>query len=542
MHSLRLPISRRAWMAGTSATCVAAWCRGAMRAESALGFVVGEPAVEGVGAKILADGGNAFDALIATALAGAVTELHQTGLGGYGTHGVFAAEGGRRIVALDANTAAPAAMRADLFQPGADGRVPGAIHEHGWLASGVPGVIAGLKLALDEFGTMPFRDVLAPAIRLTREGFRVSTGLAAAFAGSTAGLKKDAASARLYLSNERAPVAGSVWKNPALAEVIETLARANSAEPFYRGDLALRIAEAFAKNGGLVTAQDLAAYRARLVEPVSLAWGAHTVHTAPLTAGGFSVLQMLALLSALDWAQMPAGLPRTHARLEAMRLAWRDRLTLLGDPDFVDVPQAKLLSADYAREGAEQIMAAVKAGRILDHALAANPQDGTLNFSACDRHGNFGALTLTHGSSFGAQVTVDGLGLTLGHGMSRFDPRPGHPNAPAPGKRPLHNMAPTLITRQGRAIVAVGGRGGRKIPNALFEFLTQYLVEQRTFEAAMEAPRVHTEGDAALDFEKAWPAAETAALPKLGYRVKTGGSATLSAVADEGGALRAAMR
>jgi gamma-glutamyltranspeptidase/glutathione hydrolase len=215
-------------------------------------------------------------------------------------------------------------------------------------------------------------------------------------------------------------------------------------------------------------------------------------------------------------------------------MAWRDRLTLLGDPDFSPVPQENLLSECHADECAEKILQAVAQGKWIEHGLKANPQGGTLNFSACDRHGNMAAMTLTHGSTFGAQVTVDGLGITLGHGMSRFDPHPNHPNSPGPGKRPLHNMTPCIITRDKRPAVAIGGRGGRKIPNAMFEFLTQYLFEGKSFEGALAAPRVHTEGTLDLEFQKGWPESETAALANLGYKVKTGNSATLSGVAREG--------
>jgi gamma-glutamyltranspeptidase/glutathione hydrolase len=255
-----------------------------------------------------------------------------------------------------------------------------------------------------------------------------------------------------------------------------------------------------------------------------------------------TTLQMLAILRALGWEKLPAGLARTHARLEAMRLAWRDRLTLLGDPEFAKVPQAELLSEDYARECAEKIRATVRAGKILAHIVTPRDHGGTLSFSAIDPHGNFANLTLTHGNSFGARVMVDGLGLTLGHGMSRFDPHPGHPNAPGPCKKPLHNMVPTIITRGGRPVMAVGGRGGRRIPNSMLEFLTQSIVLGAPLDAALEAPRVHTEGDAMLEFEKSWPKDEIEALAKFGYTVKTGGAATLSAVAIEGGAIRGAMR
>ena len=223
----------------------------------------------------------------------------------------------------------------------------------------------------------------------------------------------------LFYPDGKDPVAGELLRNPRLAEMLTSLAKANSVEPFYRGDIARIIADGFRKNGGLVTSEDMAAYEARLVEPLTMAWGEHAIHTAPLTAGGLSVLQMLRALQALDWEHMPAGLARTHARLEAMRLAWRDRLSLLGDPEFVEVPVARLLSADYARESADRITTAVKAGRFLADSGTPRPESGTIHLSAADRQGNFVALTLSHGNGFGACVTVEELGLTLGHGMSR---------------------------------------------------------------------------------------------------------------------------
>jgi gamma-glutamyltranspeptidase/glutathione hydrolase len=539
--------SRRRLLARTGAAVATSFfvpqiLRAALRSTDAHGYVVGEPGVEDIGARILADGGNAFDALVATALAGAITQPHQTGVGGYAAHAMIAHDGGRKLIALDANTTAPAALRADIFKPDADGKVPGRVNEFGWLASGVPGLIAGLHLVVEKFGSRPFRAALEPAIQLTRGGFRLTASAANAIKGASAQLAQDPGTAGLYLRDGKPLAAGELCRLPELAEVLQTLARANSVEPFYRGDIAQRIAEAFQKHGGLVTAKDLAAYRARLVEPISLQLGGHTIHTCPLTCGGLTTLQMLNLLRALGWEKMPAGLARTHTQVEAMRLAWRDRLTLLGDPEFVKVPQAKLLSDDYARESAERIAAAVKSGQRLAHAVTARAHGGTLSFSAADRHGNFAALTLTHGNGFGARVSVPGLGLTLGHGMSRFDPDPAHPNAPGPGKRPMHNMVPALVTRAGRPLIAVGGRGGRKIPNSVLEFLLHSVVRGESLDAAMDAPRLHTEGDAAVEFEKSWPAGETGALKKLGYTVKTAGAATLSAVAQEDGELRAAMR
>jgi gamma-glutamyltranspeptidase/glutathione hydrolase len=345
----------------------------------------------------------------------------------------------------------------------------------------------------------------------------------------------------LYLPGGTPLAAGAVFKNPDLADVLTTLAKANSIDPFYRGDIAQRIAEGFAKNGGLLTAQDLAAYHARVVDPLKLSWGEHTIHTPPLTCGGISVLQMLAILKAMKWNEIANGRQRLVLRVEAMRLAWRDRLTLLGDPEAGDIPHQKLLSEAYAKECAEKILAAVKGGEILEPDFKTTTQGGTLNFSACDKHGNIAALTLSHGNGFGAHVTVDGLGLTLGHGMSRFDPNPDHPNAPGPRKRPLHNMVPVIITKGSQPVVAIGGRGGRRIPNAMLEFLTQHVIHRRSFKASLASPRLHTEGSKLVEHQPAWATASIDALNKAGYTVKPGGSATLSGVALEDGKWFAGM-
>jgi gamma-glutamyltranspeptidase/glutathione hydrolase len=505
------------------------------------GRIIGEPTGEAVGARVLAEGGNVFDAIVAAAFAVAVAAPNQTGLGGYGAHGLFATAGGRRLLALDANTTAPRAMRPDLFQPGVDGTVPGRINETGWLAAGVPGVPAGLDLVLRQLGTRPLDTMLQPAIELARTGFRWPASLAGIVRNSQQ-MAADPGSRRLYFHNDQPIAAGELFQNPELADLLERLAAANSVEPFYRGDVARQIAAGFQRHGGLVTFDDLAAYEARLVEPLTMRRGDWTLCTAPLTAGGLTVLQTLHCLQALDWEQLPAGIPQTHAAVEALRRAWFDRLMLLGDPQYVEVPQQMLLSLEYARDCADQVRSTVKAGTILHHPVAPRDQGGTIHLSAADREGNFAALTLTHGNAFGAQVTVEGLGLTLGHGMSRFDPDPAHPNSPAPGKRPLNNMVPFLILRGDQPVCAVGGRGGQKIPNAVLEFLIQFVDLGRPLAAAVDAPRVHTTGDLTLEVEPKRSPEEIAALKGLGYTVKTARSAVLSGVARESGELHAAMR
>lgn len=508
------------------------------------GAIRGEPTAEKIGQEILATGGNAIDALVAGAFACTVTSPQMTGIGGYGATLIIAPPDGRNVICIDANSAAPAAARADMFKPDAAGKVPGRVNELGWLAAGVPGVLAGLQLALDRHGTRRLADCIRPSIALAREGFVLPANIATAIKNFAGPLTSHPGGRALFKRDGRLPVAGEKLRNPDLAAVLETLAQRNSVDSFYRGDLARRIAEDFARHGGLVTAADLAAYQAKVVEPLRLRWDDREVCTPPLTAGGLTVLQCLGTLRALGWGKMAPGIEREHAYLEALRLAWRDRLALLGDPTQAAVPQGKLLSAAYAEESAALVRSAVAAGKIIPHATTARDHGGTINLSVVDRNGLMAAITLTHGNSFGACVTVEGLGVTLGHGMSRFDPEPGHPNAPGPGKRPLHNMSPAIVLRGGRPVFAAGARGGRKIPNAVLMALTHATLLDRSLDEAVAAPRVHTEGTAVVDFEPSWPADQRAALAQRGYTVKTSASATLSAVAFEPatGVTRGAMR
>jgi gamma-glutamyltranspeptidase/glutathione hydrolase len=230
--------------------------------------------------------------------------------------------------------------------------------------------------------------------------------------------------------------------------------------------------------------------------------------------------------------------------LDALRVAWSDRLTLLGDPSKADVPTVRLLSGDYARQTAERVNNAVKERKAVPASTDRQSGHGTVHLSAVDRQGMMVALTLTHGDSFGACVTVPGLGLILGQGMSRFDPRPNRPNSPGPGKRPLHNMCPTVVLRGGQPRYCLGAVGGRRIPNAVFNVLAQLVGREARLDDAVAAPRLHTEGDLNVVAEAAWPKPSLDRLKEAGYSVKTGAVAALNAVAFDApsGACRSAAR
>jgi gamma-glutamyltranspeptidase/glutathione hydrolase len=522
-------------LAGCELAALAMGDRGQATSPSRLGCVVGHPEGAWAGMAVLAAGGNAVDASVTAALVAGVVGVHLCGIGGYGGHMIIARDGGKRIVAIDFNTAAPQAARADMFPLQGNGQVQGRINEVGWLAAGVPGTLAGLQLALNRHGTWPFRQVVKPALRYARDGFEVHAGLAAAARGSQALLARDAASARLLLPHGKPLARGDRFRNVELAVLLETLAADNSVEAFYRGDIARRIAAGFQRNGGLLTTADLAAYQAREVEPLKLDWRGYAIHTAPLTAGGVTILEALAILQALDWKPTQPPDPRTtHRLVEALRIAWDDRLRLLGDPaQGADVAARHLLSPAYARQAAARVEEAVSRGRMVRATTDGRKAGGTIHLSAADAAGTLVALTLTHGDYFGAGITVDGLGLLLGHGMSRFDPRPSHPNAPGPGKRPLHNMCPTIVVRDSVPVLALGARGGRRIPNAIFAVLCGFVGCQQRLEEAVAAPRLHTEGGTQLSVEAGWSRADMAYLRRVGYGVGRGPSAVVDAVSRD---------
>jgi len=501
------------------------------------GAIAGEPTAARIGESVLDSGGTAVDAILSAALVAAVVSPSNCGIGGYGGHMIIALAKARKAVAIDFNSLSPARLNAGTFQINTKGTVEGRLNEHGWLAAGVPGTIAGIELAARKFGTRTFADLLAPAIALADDGFAVGKNLATSIRSSRSGLEKDPASAELYLSNGRLPEQGETFRNRDLAGLLRVLAKENSVEAFYRGSIAEQIAKAFERNGGLVTKEDLAAYQAHEAEPLELRWNNFTIFTAPLTAGGITSLHALKMLQSLGPL---IAKTKAHARIEALRLAWGDRLTLLGDPNVVTVPD--ILAEEEIAKRVRPLQTALKEHKPVPVSLDLLPDNGTVNLSCCDAMGNFAALTLTHGNNFGAQVTVPGLGLTLGHGISRFDPRPGRPNSVGPRKRPLHNMCPSIVARDGTPVLAVGGAGGRKIPNSIFDFLFNYLESGGSFSSAMQAARCHTIGDRKIALEARWPAEEKTDLESIGYEVQTGTGALVSAATIEANECHASIR
>lgn len=496
------------------------------------GLVVAEhPLGAGIGAAILARGGNAIDAAVATAFAMTVVEPFMSTIGGAGTMLVHLASENETL-SIDFNAVAPAAAHDGMYRLAGAGvsdlfgwpRVQDDANAVGPRSIAVPGSVAGLTLALERFGTMELDDVLRPAIQLAREGFVHDWYQALTTARFTEELAAFPDSARVYLRNGRAiyrPPSlepGDRATYPDLARSLELIAH-DGADAFYRGPIAQAIADHMRATGGLITRADLAAYSARVDTPlwgryrdVDLAW-------SPGATGGTTALEILNILEQFPAASVGGGtLEALHFRARAVGRAFLDRFTLLGDPAEVKVPWERLASKDYAREVATEIRrarskpaptaapkgatigrgVAARGPRARHFAPAVPAMDCTTHVGVVDRHRNMVSLTHTAVSVFGSRMVVPGTGILLNNGMLWFDPEVGRPNSVAPRKRVLCNMTPALGFRRGKPYLTVGAPGGRRIISAIAQVLVNLIDGRLSFQASVEAPRLHTEGGEVL--------------------------------------------
>ena len=466
------------------------------------------------GREVLAQGGNAIDAAVAAAFAVGVCEQHHSGVGGGGFILVHVAETGETF-AIDARETAPAAASEDMYlRP--DGEVDRDASRTGGLAIAVPGLVRGLLEAHERFGVLERSVVLAPAIRIAREGFPIGVRhrrmleLALRFGR----LERFPETARVQLDAGGVPPLGWKLVQPDLARTYRAIAR-DGATAFYSGRIARAMVDAARAAGGILTLEDLAGYRVRWREPVrGLYRGLEVLSFPPPSSGGVHLVQMLNTLEPFDLAALGRGSSEfVHLIAESMKLAFADRAVHLGDSDFYPVPADWLTSKAYGLELAGRIRPGPWYTRApwrwgkpavlrVDRAGTPPPDDaGTSHLSAMDAQGNAVAITQTVNLLFGSGITVPGTGVVLNNEMDDFSAAPNVPNAfglvgfkanaIAPGKRPLSSMTPTIVRRDGRAWMLTGSPGGpRIITTALLTLL--YVVDfGLDVQEAVAAPRFH---------------------------------------------------
>jgi gamma-glutamyltranspeptidase/glutathione hydrolase len=427
------------------------------------------PLATRAGLEMLAAGGNAFDAAVAVSAALAVVEPYSSGLGGGGFWLLYRARDGFAVV-IDGRERAPLAATRDMFLD-ADGNVIPDSTLTGALAAGIPGEVAALAHIAAKYGRLPLARTLSPAIRLARDGFEVDDRYRRLAEFRLAPLRANQPTARIFLQNDAVPEAGYILRQPKLAETLQTIARQGGAG-FYQGRVAQQLVDGVRRNGGLWTRADLAAYKVVERPPVTGYYkGLRVTSVGPPSSGGVALLTMLNILSGLP-LDGAGAVTRTHLLIETMRRAYFDRARYLGDPDFVDVPVASLISPAHAAAWRASITdRATPSAELGD--LAPPPQGPhTTHFSVLDREGNRVAATLSINFPFGACLTPVGTGVLLNDEMDDFAAKPGVPNgyglvgaeanAVAPGKRPLSSMTPTFV--EGADGVAIlGTPGGSRI-------------------------------------------------------------------------------
>ena len=492
------------------------------------------------GAGVLAQGGNAVDAAVATAFALAVTHPSAGNLGGGGFMIVRTASG--EVTAFDYREKAPLKSTKTMYL-GADGKIDRGLTAAGYLAPGVPGTVRGLELAHKKFGRLPWKQVVMPAVGLAEGGFPLSQSLAGSLNRELQGsMAKFPASVAAY-----GKPGGGIWAPgdrlvlPDLAKTLRAIAD-TGANAFYTGWIADRIAEDMQANGGLITKADLAGYQAKERQPVRGTYrGYDIISMPPPSSGGIALIEMLNILE--PYKLKERGLlsaPAMHLEIEAMRRAYLDRARELGDTDFVKVPIAELTSKAHAKSIAASISlgqasSSVELGKDIVTTTQAPEPDETTHFSVLDRAGMAVTSTYTLEGGFGSHVVVKGAGFLLNNEMGDFNKKPGDTNAggdigtPAnqiePGKRMLSSMTPTIVVKDGRVVLVTGSPGGRTIINTVLSVVLGVTEYGLTGRQAVDKARMHHQWlpDRATIEEGGVTADVLEALKAKGHEVRSGG-------------------
>jgi len=497
------------------------------------------------GVEMMKAGGNAIDAAVATGFALAVVHPAAGNLGGGGFMLVRMANGGTHFI--DYREKAPAAATRDMYLD-AHGNVIEGASEIGYKAIGVPGSVAGMVYAEQKYGKLTLKQVMAPAIKLARDGFALSWGEARDFQDEY--LAKFPESRRVFQRDGNYYQPGEVFRQPDLARTLERIAA--KPDDFYHGALARDLAAAMQKGGGLITVDDLAHYEVKEREPIRGTYRGYDIISAPPpSSGGAVLIESLNILEGYDLAKLgDRSAKSVHYTTEAFRRAFFDRAEFMGDPDFSKIPIAQLIDKKYAAAWRDSIDA--------DHASASKelkrpsifseletyaathsqPQANhesphTTHYSVVDAEGNAVAVTTTINDWFGSRVTAEGLGFLMNDEMDDFSAKPGVPNADGliqgsanaigPGKRPLSSMTPTIVTRDGKVFLVLGSPGSSKIITTVANVLMGVIDYRMNIQEAVNAPRFHNQWlPDVLNVERWFSPDTVQALQKMGYHVQFG--------------------
>ena len=499
--------------------------------ESTQGMVVSaQYLASDVGAAILRQGGNAIDAAVAVGYALAVTHPVAGNLGGGGFMTIHLASG--RDTFINFREKAPLGATRDMYLDVAGNPVPSRSLK-GWLAAGVPGTVLGLETARQEYGTLPREALITPAIELAERGFVLNQGDTDDFDHKNSRFAAEPNVAAIFLHDGRYYQPGERLVQHQLAATLR-LIRDGGSDAFYRGPIAAAVADASAAHGGILTRADFAAYKVSESAPVSCRYrGLDIVSAPPPSSGGVVLCQMLEVLEAYplqDYGFHSSA--EVHVMAEAMRSAFYDRNTTLGDPAFVHNPIERLLSPAHVAE----IRTRIRPGHAgnsaaLGKAGGSAEKRHTTHYSVVDRLGNAVSVTYTLNDDFGAEVIAGDTGFFLNDEMDDFSAKPGasnlyglvegEANSIAPGKQPLSSMTPTIVLQDGKPVLVLGTPGGSRIITTILEVLINVIDHGMTLQEAVDAPRFHQQWlPDNIGVERFALSADTAAaLSRMGYRI-----------------------
>ncbi|MGC3872446.1 gamma-glutamyltransferase [Halomonas sp. GXIMD04776] len=452
---------------------------------------------------VLADGGNAVDAAVTAGFALAVTQPRSGNIGGGGFMLVSDEKSGE-VVAIDYREKAPAAAFETMFQND-EGEAVSELSRYTHNASGVPGTVAGLAMALEKYGTLSLAEALAPAIRLAEDGFALPQRFVDGIRDTRERLEQwDGSRKKFFKEDGSLYEVGDLFKQPDLAATLKRIAEQGPRE-FYEGKTAELIATQMENNGGLMTMEDLANYEPAIREPSHGTYRGHDVYAmSPPSSGGVHIVQMLNILEEYDIAEMGFNSANTiHVMAEAMKRAYADRSKYLGDTDFVEVPLEGLTSKEYAKELRQQISMdqATPSSEIAPGNPLPYESNETTHFSIADGNGMAVSNTYTINFSYGSGIVVEGAGFLLNNEMDDFSAKPGVPNAYGliggeankvePNKRMLSSMTPTIVKKDGKNFLVTGSPGGSRIITTTLQVLMNVVDHDMNIQTAVSVPRIH---------------------------------------------------
>ena len=453
-----------------------------------------------VGVDVLKDGGNAVDAAVAVGYALAVVYPAAGNIGGGGFMTIQLADG--RKTFLDFREKAPLAATANMYLD-KDGNVVKGASTYGHLAVGVPGTVSGMEYALRKYGTMKRQAVIAPAIKYASDGFVLDQGDIDMFSTATEDFKKDPASAAIFLNHGAPFQVGQKIVQKDLAHTLRAISDKGE-DGFYKGSVGAAIVASSQAGKGILTQADLDQYKTRELKPVECNYRGYGIVSAPPpSSGGVVICEILNILEGYPLKDLGfRSAQSVHYQIEAMRHAYVDRNSYLGDPDFIKNPLDHLLDKAYAAQ-IRAVIAPDKAGVSAEIKPGVAPHEGsnTTHYSIVDKWGNAVSVTYTLNDWFGAKVTAAKTGVMLNDEMDDFTSKIGVPNlyglvqgqanSIAPGKRPLSSMSPTIVTKDGKTVMVVGTPGGSRIITAVLHTLINVIDYGMNAQEAVDAPRFH---------------------------------------------------